>query len=171
MTLGELRELVMDREAWRAAIHEHHFLSMRSHPPLFPTLRESGVGMRRVPLISGLGFFAGPRRAGRLQGSAGHLPRWRQRQMPAARVSGQHESPCGAPGWGERRPLWGRRGACSQGASSAHSARLQLPSGSVSLTATGSRWELRHQSPAARRQQDSSPASCTRVSSLHVCLH
>ena len=38
---------------------QHHFLSMRSHPPLFPTLRESGVGMRRVPLISGLGFFAG----------------------------------------------------------------------------------------------------------------
>lgn len=52
-----------------------------------------------------------PWRAGQLRGSAGHLPRQRQRQrrMPAAWVSGQHESPCGALGCEERRPLQGRR--------------------------------------------------------------
>lgn len=50
-----------------------------------------------------------PWRAGQLRGSAGPLPRQRQRRMPAAWVSGQHESACGAPGCGERRPLQGRR--------------------------------------------------------------
>ena len=45
-------------ESLASLLFQCHLLRVRSHPPLFPALRESGVGRRRVPLISGLGFFA-----------------------------------------------------------------------------------------------------------------
>lgn len=87
---------------------------------------------------------------GQLRGSA--VPAEAEAGMlVAARVSGQHENPCGAPGRGARRPLQGRRGARFRGAARAHSACPQLPHGSVLRVAAGSGWALRRQPPAVSR--------------------